>query len=286
VAGAVVLGVGAVAFLHLRLDLPLLVSQLIGVVVTAAICFGVAAAVLRRKWGRNGDGEFLTARIAHGVAPYFLYGSFYHLFLFADRFLAWTAGTGASSLPFQFRGDYETALDIAMIAFVAEAGWVHMSMLAFYRRLNASQSRLDVGESNLFNRELRRFYCLRMGVFLPSAGVVGYLTYFTALRFGLLPTPQMREVASVALAAYPLLVLGLWNAGLFFALSRPYSALVAVIVGLGVNLSTGYLLSRVGSYQDAVYGFAAGSVVFAAVTTIQFIRLCRSVDHNHFASAA
>jgi hypothetical protein len=62
--------------------------------------------------------------------------------------------------------------------------------------------------------------------------------------------------------------------------------LYSAAAGLLVDLGCGYLLSRVGSYHHAVYGFAAGSAVFAILTTVQFLKHTRSIDHHHYAASA
>ncbi len=286
VGAAVLAGIGVVASLHWGAGVSLLGAQLAGVAATAAIAFAVSGITMRRKRKQKGRGEHFSLRVAHKIGPYFLYGSCYYLFLFADRILAWTAQTTTASLPLQFRGDYETALDIAMIAFIVQAGWVHMSVLAFYRRMNTAQEGFNVRESVAFNAELRRFYWRRAVWFLPAASALGLATYSIAVHYGLLPTEGMRKVAGVAVASYPLLVFGLWNTSLFFALSRPEGALRSILASLVVNVIVGYACSRVGQYDSAVYGFAAGSAVFAILTTVTYLRLSRSLDYRHFASAA
>jgi hypothetical protein len=217
---AVIAGIVTVAVCLRFLNLSLMHAQLIGISVTASVCAMIAITTLQRKAGRNWkpDGPFLTSRIVHITMPFFVYGCLYYLFLFADRWLAWTSSTAASSLPFLFRGDYETGLDIAMIAFVFQVGWVHTSMLSFYDRITRGQSRLTVQEVREFNLEMLRFYLRRLAAFVPLAVVTGVLTFWTANRFHILPTAAMREVTAVALIGYPLLVLGLWNTGMFFAL--------------------------------------------------------------------
>jgi hypothetical protein len=288
VGAAVVAGIATVALCHRVLAMPLLVSQLIGIVVTGAICARAATAILSAKSSRGWkpDRDIVTSRMVHILTPFFVYGCVYYLFLFADRWVAWTAHTGASSLTFQFRGDYETALDVAMIAFVFQVGWVHTSMLTFYERIQVGQARHTVVDVALFNREMFVFYVRRVAAFLPFGALSGWLVYWAAIRLQLLPSATMREVAAVALFGYPLLVLGLWNAGMFFALSRPRFVLFSAGAGLVVDIVCGYILSRVGGYQYAVYGFAAGSAVFALLTIWFFVDHTRTIDHHHYASSA
>ena len=288
VGAAVVIGIAIVAVCNRMLGLPLLVSQLIGILITGALCAKTASVVLRSKSSRSWkpDGAFLSSRIVHILAPFFVYGCLYYLFLFADRWVAWTAQTAANSLTFQFRGDYETALDAAMIAFVIQVGWVHTSMLTFYERIRIGQARHTVLDVVLFNEEMFHFYVRRVGAFLPFSAFTGWIVYWAANRLQLLPSANMREVALVALAGYPLLVLGLWNTGMFFALSRPRFVLAPAAAGLFVDVTSGYLLSRIGDYHYAVYGFAAGSAVFGILTTWMFLDHTRTIDHHHYASSS
>ena len=285
---AVMAGIATVALCLRVLGMTLMASQLIGIVVTASVCAAIAISTLRQKSNRSAKsgGDFLSSRIVHITMPFFVYGCLYYLFLFADRWMAWTSRTSASSLPFLFRGDYETGLDIAMIAFGFQVGWVHTSMLSFYARIASGQARLSVQEVKEFNQEMLRFYQFRILSFLPFGAFTGWLTYWAAAHFHLLPTAAMREVTGVALVGYPLLVLGLWNTGMFFALSRPRFVLLSATAGLVVNLICGYLISRVGGYHQAVYGFAAGSAVFAILTTVMFLKHTRSIDHYHYSASA
>jgi len=288
VGAAVVCGIATVALCKLGFGMHLVASQLVGISVTASVCAAVAIAVMRSKSKRAAktDGAFLNTRIIHLLIPFFTYGCLYYLFLFADRWMAWTARTNAASLPFQFRGDYETGLDIAMIAFVFQVGWVHTSMLDFYERIRTGQATYSVDEVRDFNDGIYFFYLRRLAAILIFGALSGWLTYYAAEHLHLLPTQAMREVTLVSLAGYPLLVAALWNTGMFFALSRPRSVLISAAVALCVNFAAGYLLSRVGGYQQAVYGFTAGSGVFACLTTWMFLQHARSIDHHHYASSA
>src|SRR5262249_6098654 len=158
-------------------------------------------------------------------------------FLFTDRLLAWTVDASWSPLPAAFRSDYERGLDIALAAFICEVAWIHYAMRHFYRRLIAVKKTLTVDEVMPCARSMRSFYLRKIGFFLPCAAGASLLVYLTAHGLGLLRNPIVEKTVAVSLAGYPLLIVGLWNVSLLFAISRPGVVLVAMGSGLGVNVS-------------------------------------------------
>jgi hypothetical protein len=92
------------------------------------------------------------------------------------------------------------------------------------------------------------------------------------------------RVAVFAMLGIPFLAIGLWNAALLFALSRPNLVVTAIALGLITNVVVGYLLSRLVSYDLAIVGFDAGAVTLACVSTWFFRRLLPNFDYHFFAA--
>jgi len=92
-------------------------------------------------------------------------------------------------------------------------------------------------------------------------------------------------VLVIALVAYPIVVAGLWNTSLLFALGRPRPVLLSVAVGALASLCAGYLLSRTGSYDAAVVGFLVGAFLFAALSGQAVLAAFRRLDAHYYASA-
>ena len=197
VAGVTGLGIAVVGILHRLLGLPLLAAQLAGI----AIATGAAIAISIRWFRARSAKEKLLppasdlGRELYLAGPYFIYGCLYYLFLFVDRIVAWTAHTASAALSLQFRGDYESALDISLIAFVVQVGWVHYSLTAFQDEIKAAQATISARSAGVFNRRIQAFYLRRMSVFLPMSLVVSVVVYFGAAAAGLLQTPAMNAVS-------------------------------------------------------------------------------------------
>jgi hypothetical protein len=109
--------------------------------------------------------------------------------------------------------------------------------------------------------------------------------FWGGYAFGFLNGPSALLISCWSLAGFALLMVGLWNVNLLFALSSPSGAVVSAAVGCGVNLAMGYVLSRLGGYEFAVYGFFAGSAMFAACSMGFTVGAFRTLDHRYCALA-
>jgi hypothetical protein len=278
-----VLGLTAVVLLHSLFQATLLAAQAVGLGVGILACVGFAYRRFRHLGYRCRASLPPIGRLVYVLWPYFAYGCLYYLFLFTDRFISWSTNT-PYSVPVQFRSDYEAALDVCLIAFILQVGWVPVGLVRFYRIVQREQRRLPYHALPQLEKRLWRFYRQHVAVLLASA--VGSTVLVLALAglprvWGLLHYPTLL----LALAGMPFLVLGLWNSTtLLFALSHPELALAAIGCAFAVDIYTGYELSRWSSSYLPVVGFDAGAVVFAALTTFYCRRLLAKFDYHYFAA--
>ncbi|MBI4889379.1 MAG: hypothetical protein HY821_02060 [Acidobacteria bacterium] len=288
VTAATVYGITVVFILHRALGMSLLESQILGVLTAALAAFLTGFLILRKR--HTGDASRVYPRMVRQTifqtAPYLVYGSLYYLLLFADRIVAWTAQTGAAETPVVFRGDYELPHDIALLGFIIGVGWVHSACRSFYDRVGVLLRSCDLEKTQWFNNRMLEFHLRQIAIFLPVAYAVNAIIWFSAQSFGLLATPLTERVALIALAAFPLLTVGLWNVSLLFALSLPWAALPPAICAVLVNLSCGYTLSRIWSYDLAIFGFLAGSAVFCIASSVSVQRRFRRLDYYYLVSGA
>ncbi len=286
IGGVTVVGIVVVAALHRGLGWALPTSQLCGLAAATAIAIAGTLSWFRARVTALPSAELISpAHEFYQAGYYLLYGALYYLFLFVDRLNAWTAHTNASALPWQFRGDYETALDLAMAAFVLQTGWVHASLAAFHRAVELEQRALPAGQYGRFNAAMREFYLWRLAYVAAFGFASSGLVYFLISRYHLLPFANMTPVLVIALAAYPIVVAGLWNTSLLFTLGQPQPVVGAVSMGALVSLVCGYLLSRTGSYDAAAVGFLAGAFTFAALSCLPVLKAFHKLDSHYYSSA-
>jgi hypothetical protein len=280
---ATAIGIVAVVALHGGANATLAFAQIIGILLTAACSFlsGI------RFWNVASP---LRSKAAHFsrdlifVWPHFLFGSLYYVFLFADRLLAWTRPDLAAASTVVFRGAYETALDIALISFVLQVGWVRYAIVGLFRSLTIAEKDCRVHEPERLCYIMRQRYIATSLKLMPLAAVVSIVVYLAAqsLRVG---GRDVEFTLRWSLAAMPFLVIGLWNSNLQFRLGCLRSPLIALGMGLIVDIVCGYLFSRLGSYKYAICGFTIGAITFAVLGSAASLKVLQSVDYFYFASA-
>jgi hypothetical protein len=285
-AAGSVAGIGAVVLLHSAWRVPLIGAQITGIAVAAAFAFAASFLLLRARRRANGGRprSLSPARDLYLTWPHFLFGTLYFLLIFADRLLAWTVPDVAAASTMQFRGDYETALDLALIGFVLQVGGVRASTFTFFRNLVRAQKQHGIGARTGFLRDMRQAYARNTAGFVLCGAAVSACVYLTVWRLGT-PVHGWSVTLLGALAGGSLTVIGLWNASILFRLSLPVDVVAAIAPAVAVDLFIGYLLSRLGSYQYAVVGFSAGAGYFAAVTTRSLWQRLQSLDYYYAGSS-
>lgn len=286
-AAVTVAGLSAVALGRFFGGFELVMAQLGGVGAAAALATVWAAAVFRHRLRAKGVAypQASPARTAYLTAPYFAYGLLYYSFLFADRLIAWTAGTNELSLPLWFRGSYEAPLDIALAAFILQVGWVHPALLRFQHAIQDTRQDYRVAETDAFNGQMTMLYWKQTIRYLLWGLACAVVVFGAGFAAGAFVDRTSAGIAACAIGAYTLVVVGLWNTGLLFSLSLPRVVLYAISAALVSDITTGYLLSRVFSFEAAVGGFLVGALIFAAISTHGVLVRLPRLDYLHVAAS-
>ena len=285
---ATALGIAIVMVAHAQAGVSITVAQLAGISVAAAVAFAAGFRILHRfQRGRAGTPRrFSAAEELYRVWPYALFGALYFVLVFGDRVLAWTVPDFAAPGSIQFRGDYETAIDLALIAFILQYGSVRSGVTAFFRDLADAGKRYRVTERAAFRRTMTRTYHSRVPIFALLVMLSSGLVYAGASRMGLLADPRVHRIFLAALPGFSLLVFSLWNTSLLFRLSRPLDSLNALTAGTAVAIGSGYVLTRVWGYPLASTGFTLGAACLAILSTRRMMECLGTLDYNYFVSAS
>ncbi len=288
----------AVAYLlwqraHVAVTLAQIAAMLIGSVLTvstAAYLFGRQA----RAHETSAIGRIVRSRASHlayGSAPYFAYGILYFTFVFADRLISFTTNTSFLPLGVWFRGPYELAMDWALLALILPLGATEPFVTLILAWLARAEQVISETRLSLLVARLRRLYLMCVGA-LALVGAAGYLLTHVLLDVartapllhGKVPIQGGEPlVFTVASLSYSLLIVGLFNVLLLFTLARPTSALRSFILAVVVDLGVGLVATRLGNSDTyAVLGLAAGVLYLLIATTMEILRVVRTIDFTLF----
>jgi hypothetical protein len=232
---------------------------------------------------------------AYLVAPYFVYGFFYFLNIFIDRFVSWSA-PGSEPPPYMiwFRTSYELGMDWALISLVFTLALLEYIIHEFSHFQIPAQRAVKCLQVEDYIRFFRRFYNKFLFLVAAIAVIDIVATYLGVVYFRqfndikevreFFSSPTTYFVFYAASVGYLLLAIGLYNSLFFFTLSRPEFVLRSIIPATAVNLLVALIASRCIHYEYGVLGLVAGGATFALLST-RFARgFFRDLDYYYYAA--
>jgi hypothetical protein len=232
---------------------------------------------------------------AYLVAPYFVYGVFYFLNIFIDRFVSWSAPSPEPPpYMFWFRTSYELGMDWALISLVFTLALLEYVIHEFSHFQIPAQKAVKCLHVQDYVRFFRRFY-RKFLILVAFIAVIDILASY----FGVLYFRQFNEIKEVreffsspttyfvfyaASVGYLLIAIGLYNSLFFFTLSRPAFVLRSIIPATAVNLLVALVASRCIHYEYGVLGLVAGGLTFAVLSTRYAQDFFRNLDYYYYAA--
>ena len=232
---------------------------------------------------------------AYLIAPYFVYGVFYFLNIFIDRFVSWSAPSPEPPpYMFWFRTSYELGLDWALISLVFTLALLEYIIHEFSHFQIPAQKAVKCFHVEDYVGFFRRFYRKFLILVVVIAVIDIFVTYVGVLYFRqfnevkevreFFSSPTTYLVFYAASVGYLLIAIGLYNNLFFFTLSRPEFVLRSIIPATAVNLVVALVASRCIHYEYGVLGLVAGGATFAVLSTRYARGLFRNLDYYYYAA--
>ncbi|MEO8322871.1 MAG: hypothetical protein ABI571_01895, partial [Actinomycetota bacterium] len=225
------------------------------------------------------------------VAPYFLFGLLYFVLIFGDRIIAWTGRTDFRQTFIWFQTDYEVGINWALLGLLPALGALEYAIYRFSGFVKPQQLQYTVKEAKDFRSWFFAFYRRSLVLYFVMS-IIGAVGAYFFVRWLVHYIPEiailLNDVSVFVFIfgsiGYSLVAFSLLNVSLFFWLSRPRLAILAIIPALLVDFLVGFILSRVVVYYWAVIGFALGGIVFAVVSLVLALRVLTNLDYYYYSS--
>lgn len=275
-------------------------ANAIGLLVADVLSFSLALyhlnAMARSSTSKGVVNPPRVTVLVYTTSRFFLYGLLYNSFLFADRVIAWTSGTGREDFPpygFWLNVRYELGMDLALIVVMLLSGIVEHATRRFSETLVPNEKRVkSINTEDFTRRSLDEHR--RRGLFLAGASVIAVIAAVAvalALRqmpslpvYDALAAPTTARVFVLATIAYVIFMFALQNALMLLTLSRVELVVRAVGIALAVNIAVGFICSRSIGYSYAVLGLLAGAAVMAVLTARSIREVLASLDYHYYAA--
>ena len=282
-------------YLHLFTNLKTYYTHWIGIWTAIALMVGYLLWFFKRKVKQTKKFSRATSKSAAMVYRnhrYFIYGFFFFLFIFIDRFLAWST-TADGALPYMvyYEKNYEVGMDIAIIIFFLLVGVLEFSISSFSTFSDMFQRQFAFNQAKEFNKKSLKLYWQHVSILLITAVVmiaVMYTIIWSRLgyekAFGEALDPISIKVSLIGGVGYVLLAWGMLNSLYLFTLSKPTKPLNAIIIATVVNFVIGMIASRLISYEYSAVGMLLGSAVFMWLTLRATLKFFKNLDYFYYAA--
>ncbi|WP_291864636.1 hypothetical protein [Maribacter sp.] len=223
---------------------------------------------------------------------YFFYGTLIYVFIFMDRFLAWSADIDLThQFIFLYEKDYEIGMDIAILIFFMLAGVLEYAIASFSKFLDIKQRNTLLINKKVFNKSLFRMYLGHISLLILTALVTTTFIYLLITQpwgyeanFGETLDFISIKVCVLGGIGYLLLTWGMLNSLYLFTLDSPKGPLRSIIIACLVNLVVGFILSRTISYEYSVVGMLVGAGLFMILTLREIIIFFKKLDYHYYAA--
>jgi len=228
------------------------------------------------------------------VEPFVIYGTLYFTLLFVDRIVGWSASDHRLPVVVWFRTAYELGMDWGLLSLVLTFAVLEYTVNRFNGIIIPVQQSTFAIDYDAHNKQFLRFY-IQQNIILGIIGVASiFLTYFLVLQLrqfdeiqeirDFFASPITYFVFWCSSFAYLLLAFALLNALFFFSLAKPFIVVRCITISVLVDIFVGYILSRMISYEYAVFGLIAGCGVFAYLMIQEAIVMFRNLDYYYYSA--
>jgi hypothetical protein len=196
------------------------------------------------------------------LSPFYVYGTVYFAFLFADRLAAGSAIPWVSGLSFGIDSAYKRGMDLVLFAFLVTAALVEYFSDSFLRFWSRVATEVPVARKGELITCLRRRHSQFAALILVVFVAISLAVWIIFQHFmGLVSSPTLVRTAVLGGLGYLMLSIALLENIILASINAIACASRAVVLGLLVNILTGYALSHLFGVEYAAMGLLLGSAV-------------------------
>lgn len=229
----------------------------------------------------------------YSLVPFYSYGLFYFLFLVLDRIIAWSVTDDVKPYFIWFNVPYELGLDWALMGLVLLMGFTEAGIYEIMYIMNGIIGKYKYNESSKFSRRMQQFMNKFLIIYFICSILVMLFVYFAIQKqFFFWDIPQLevfnnsitKFVFWFAAASYVFLVGSLLNILFLFAMSRQKLPAKYIFYSTIINLICGTLLSRMISFEYAVFGLFFGAVSLYFFTFNYTRKALKRLDYFYYSA--
>ena len=215
--------------------------------------------------------------------PYFIFGTFFFLMIFADRIISWIFNpfvADYSGLPLEFNAVYHTGADPALIILLGVTIVSYVILAPIYEELGESSARMTIARADSVNGILQRAYARLLIAAAITSIVVAFLINYEGVEImhflrGTLVSLQILRIASIGDIFISIFFINAMFLTLVNKIKVP--AIISVICTM-IVVFVGMFLGFAG-FQYIIWAYLLSSLIAMISSTVYCIRIRHNLSN-------
>jgi len=215
--------------------------------------------------------------------PYFIFGTFFFLMIFADRIISWIFNpfvADYSGLPLEFNAVYHTGADPALIILLGVTIVSYVILAPIYEELGESSAKMTIARANSVNGILQRAYAKLLIAAAITSIVLAFLINYEGVEImhylrGTLVSLQILRIASIGDIFISIFFINAMFLTLVNKIKVP--AIISVICTM-IVVFVGMFLGFAG-FQYIIWAYLLSSLIAMISSTVYCIRIRHNLSN-------
>jgi hypothetical protein len=223
---------------------------------------------------------------------HFLYGLFFFILIFEDRFISWIYNdyTGiipsavVSMLSFQFNTIYHIGADISLTIMLLTGLVQYLLLSPLYEMIHNKSVRLTLTEISGINKLLRQRYKIMIISSIVTSITISIILYLVGPDFVSVVggTKASLFVLHYSCIANTLLSIFIGNSQFMVLIGKVKHLAILIIAAVIINGAIGFKFASL-NFEYAVFGYLIASIVLSSISTVYLFKLFKNMASALFA---
>jgi hypothetical protein len=218
------------------------------------------------------------------MAPVFLFGTMFYVFLFFDRLLSWISANGPFLLT--YNANYEFGADIALLILIPLTGIIQYFLHRFSDLLEIESSATPMPNRGYLRVTVGRFVAKMLASIGLVSGVSVLVLWFYADQIIQMAKGNQESVMVFRLALVAYSIFAFFLANTFVSLAfRRYAVPALLLVGaILTELGANTICPKLFSGWNPVYGLLSSVILVTLIASIYTLGIIRRAHYSYYSA--
>jgi hypothetical protein len=190
------------------------------------------------------------------------------------------------------KGHYDLGMNWGILAVLIPTIFIEVCVKILIKYISKSKNNYLITEHSIFKKKIVFKYTIFISIFFLISSIAAVFSVifinktvdFYHIILGPYFSSTSTNVFIFSIIGYIFITCGLLNNIYLLYFSEGLVIVKTLLISIGVNVLFGFVLSRIFTYDFAVFGFVAGSMSFYILSLFSSYKVLRSMDYYLYKS--